>query len=178
MSDAMISFKVTGVDKVVAALKQAGLDIAEAFASGLISGALIVTNDAKIHAPFKLGDLRRSIHVGRGTATGDVTSNVTDPEKSEGAAPLANSGTYKSQGYADIVKDLRTGSRSVVTVGTKVPYAARLEFGYKGPDSLGRKFNQKARPYMRPAIDNNHAKVSREVSAATRAIIAKAVKGA
>src|SRR5690606_32439399 len=32
------------------------------------------------------------------------------------------------------------------------PYARRIEFGYRGPDRLGRRFNQRAHPYMRPGI--------------------------
>jgi hypothetical protein len=176
MSDAMISFKVTGVDKVVAALKQAGLDIADAFAAGLVSGALIVERDAKRDAPYKLGNLKRSIHVGRATALGDVTDNVTEPEKAEGGASIGN--TSSSAGFAAILKDLRTGSRSAVSVGTNVDYAARQEFGYTGPDKLGRTFNQPPRPYLRPALDSNHARVRKEVGDATRAVIAKVVKGA
>jgi phage gpG-like protein len=177
MSDAMISFKVTGVDKVVAALKQAGLDIAEAFGAGLVSGALLVNNDAKRDAPYKLGNLKRSIHVGRATALGDVTDNVTEPEKADGEAASPGK-AYASAGFAAIVKDLRTGARSVVSVGTNVDYAARQEFGYTGPDKLGRTFNQPPRPYLRPALDNNHARVGKEVGDATRAVIAKVVKGA
>ena len=39
-----------------------------------------------------------------------------------------------------------------VVIGTNVEYAARVEFGYTGPDSLGRTFNQQPRPYLRPAF--------------------------
>jgi len=41
-----------------------------------------------------------------------------------------------------------------VNVGvTGVPYAARLEYGYTGPDKLGRRFHQKPRPYLRNSLD-------------------------
>src|SRR5215212_7582382 len=32
----------------------------------------------------------------------------------------------------------------------KVPYARRVEYGFRGPDILGRRFNQKAQPYLEP----------------------------
>ena len=40
-------------------------------------------------------------------------------------------------------------------VGTNVEYAARLEFGFNDTDSLGRRYNQPAQPYLRPALDMN-----------------------
>lgn len=51
-----------------------------------------------------------------------------------------------------------------VEVGTNVPYAARLEFGFSGADSLGRIYNQAARPYMRPAVDEGKERISKAVS--------------
>jgi phage gpG-like protein len=38
-------------------------------------------------------------------------------------------------------------------VGTNVIYSARVEYGFTGVDSLGRKYNQSPRPYLRPAFD-------------------------
>ncbi len=38
-------------------------------------------------------------------------------------------------------------------VGTNTEYARRIEFGFNGSDKLGRKYNQKARPYLLPAYD-------------------------
>lgn len=34
-----------------------------------------------------------------------------------------------------------------------LPYAKRIEFGFHGTDSLGRKYNQAAQPYLRPAYE-------------------------
>lgn len=42
-------------------------------------------------------------------------------------------------------------------VAPHMPYSARLEFGFVGTDSLGRVYNQAARPYMRPAFDTQKA---------------------
>lgn len=54
-------------------------------------------------------------------------------------------------------------------VGTDVVYARRIEYGFSGPDSLGRVYHQPPQPYMRPAYDEegDHAgDVARETIAA------------
>jgi len=40
-------------------------------------------------------------------------------------------------------------------VGSNVEYARRIELGFVGVDSLGRKFNQQPYPYLRPALHKN-----------------------
>ena len=57
-------------------------------------------------------------------------------------------------------------------VGTNVEYAARIEFGFSGIDSLGRKYNQPAQPYLRPALDNNKSRIEKMIGD----VIGKAVK--
>jgi len=47
-------------------------------------------------------------------------------------------------------------------IGTDLHYARRVEFGFAGKDALGRVYNQAAKPYLRPAMDDNRAKISRE----------------
>ena len=47
--------------------------------------------------------------------------------------------------------------------GKVVPYAARLEFGFRGTDKKGRTINQPARPYMRRAL-NEGAKKAKEAA--------------
>jgi len=44
-------------------------------------------------------------------------------------------------------------------VGTNVKYARRHELGFVGVDSLGRKYNQKPYPYLRPALHKNEKKI-------------------
>ena len=44
-------------------------------------------------------------------------------------------------------------------VGTNVEYAARIEYGFKGADSLGRRYNQSAQPYLEPSLHNNKKKI-------------------
>jgi hypothetical protein len=47
-----------------------------------------------------------------------------------------------------------------VSIGSPMPQACRLEFGYVGPDTLGRTFSQPPRPHWRPAFDNSVQKVT------------------
>ena len=49
-------------------------------------------------------------------------------------------------------------NRAYVVVGTDLPYARRLEFGFVGADRLGRVYNQAPRPYFRPPLDSNFEK--------------------
>lgn len=46
-------------------------------------------------------------------------------------------------------------------VGTNVIYGRRLELGFVGVDSLGRKISQGPRPWLRPALINNAGAVRR-----------------
>lgn len=42
--------------------------------------------------------------------------------------------------------------KDTVKIGTTVVYARRVELGFTGQDSLGRNYNQKAKPYLRPIL--------------------------
>lgn len=96
------------------------------------AGILPIQNEAIRNAPYKSGNLSRSIHT-------------------------------------EVIK--RSNSYVEVATGTDVEYAARQEFGFSKRDSLGRKYNQPARPYMRPAYDNKRNEAIKETSNALRDII-------
>ena len=55
----------------------------------------------------------------------------------------------------------KPNEKNTVFVGTNVVYAARIEFGYTGPDSLGRTFNQRPKPYLRPAFNSSKEAIKR-----------------
>jgi HK97 gp10 family phage protein len=60
--------------------------------------------------------------------------------------------------------DSQNGEQITMGIGSGIVYAARLEFGFMEVDSLGRKYNQEPRPYMRPAVDNNEDKIMQAIS--------------
>ena len=120
--------------------------------NALVSGALLVVNEAKEIAPYLTGNLRRSLHVGgnNGGLEGDTTGTDIGGE----------------QIGRDYVE---------VAVGTNVEYAARREFGFVGADSLGRVYHDPAQPFLRPALESTKGEVEHEIEGAVRAQLRKAV---
>ena len=64
-------------------------------------------------------------------------------------------GTYRRSIH---VETTETDGETVALVGTDLPYAKRLEFGFVDKDKLGRVYNQAPRPHFRPALDENRDK--------------------
>ena len=62
------------------------------------------------------------------------------------------SGELKKNVRAWIKRGASGARNPEVRAGANSPYAKRIEFGYVGPDSLGRRFNQAAQPALRPAF--------------------------
>ncbi|MFE5296985.1 HK97 gp10 family phage protein [Streptomyces sp. NPDC056632] len=64
--------------------------------------------------------------------------------------PNASTGDYRRSWTHEVYTD---GVTVTATVGTNKPQARRLEYGYVGPDSLGRIFNQPPYPHLGPAVE-------------------------
>ena len=60
--------------------------------------------------------------------------------------------------------DSQSSDSITMGIGSGIIYAARLEFGFMETDSAGRTYNQQPRPYMRPAVDNNVAKIEQAIT--------------
>lgn len=58
------------------------------------------------------------------------------------------------------------GQRPRAVIGTNLEYAARQELGFSGQDSLGRIYSQAARPYLRPAFDQERDAAIQDVASA------------
>lgn len=75
------------------------------------------------------------------------------------------SGRYKGSWSKDDNDNIYSivAARDLVigTLGTKVPYAARIEFGFIGSDSLGRQYNQAGQYNVTRAIDNSAATLNK-----------------
>lgn len=48
-----------------------------------------------------------------------------------------------------------TATSATSSVGTNLEYAARIEFGFNDEDSLGRRYNNPAQPYLQPSLQKN-----------------------
>jgi len=60
------------------------------------------------------------------------------------------------------IKEIRkkeAGTKVESQVGSTMKYARRLEKGFMDVDSLGRRYHQQPRPFLRPALDENEAEV-------------------
>lgn len=121
-------------------------------AAAVTAGALLIQDAAKVKAPARTGNLRRSIH----------TETASAPTRAE------------------------------ATVGTDAVYAAQVEFGgtivpkrkrllrwvdESGVEHFARSVTQPARPYLRPAFDEQGDSAAGEVREALRALVLKAAAG-
>jgi len=66
-------------------------------------------------------------------------------------APV-DTGQYRASIRTDPGEDM---GRPVSLIGTPMPQACRLEYGFVGPDRLGRVYHQSPRPHWRPPFDQN-----------------------
>ena len=87
----------------------------------------------------------------------------------EGGRTPYKTGTYRRSFAMETAE--KTAERCTVVVGTDAPQARRLEYGFVGPDKLGRVYNQAARPHIRPALDENRGAAVAEFRAAIGDII-------
>lgn len=104
---------------------------------------------------FVAGDVKKSVN--RGNRSGKNPSLAGEP-------PKKVTGTLQNN-IASTVQ--RSGNAIVGAVGVRRgpanEYAPRLELGFTGTDSKGRRYNQKPRPYLVPAIARNREKILRTI---------------
>lgn len=144
-----IRAQVHGSDKLKRQLTAIGGAVSDqTFVRALTAGALLIQNEAKRRAPYRTGNLRRSIHIGGAGDLNPEGSNIVDrgPE----AVP-------------DPVVD---GNRISVYVGTDVEYGIAVEYGTS---------KRAAQPYLRPAVDSQADAVQREIGEALRDLIQAAI---
>jgi HK97 gp10 family phage protein len=157
------TLKVTGLPEMLKKLKVLQVDVEKAVAASLLASAFIVSNDAKRRAPRLTGNLARSITPGVGTDPLGSSGPIKDTE-----------GSLPAQSVETLQPELKAEGKATAWVATNVVYAKRMEYGFKGPDKLGRKYSQAGRPYMRPAMDENKNKLNAEFTKALKQVIASA----
>jgi HK97 gp10 family phage protein len=67
-----------------------------------------------------------------------------------------------------VIRKKGTPGRVEMQVGSAMEYARRLEFGFNDTDSKGRRFHQRPRPFLRPALDEHQDEIQREFEQAIR----------
>ncbi len=93
--------------------------------AGVSEGAGLFEQEAKVLVPVDTGNLRDHIHT-------EVLVDEAEMQIRAVTPTVEASNKY----------------------GFDPAYARRIEYGFVGPDSLGRNYHQAAQPYMRPAFDS------------------------
>lgn len=158
----MIRARVVGLPDLQRKLRSLEHVVQQRILEGaLVAGALVIQNAAKENCPKVSGNLARSIHIGG-------HSELSELGKKTVADKTAKQGTGSTG--TDLGKPERSGARgtAAVRVGTNVEYAARVEFGFVGQDSLGRHFNQAGQPYLTRAATEKQGEALKEVEEALR----------
>lgn len=99
------------------------------------------------------------------TALGSAANIVKNAAKIK--TPWVSGNLRRSIHYRTF--DLARGVEAIV--GTDVEYARRIEYGFAGRDSRGRLYNQPAKPYLRPALEENRERVIREINEALQDLL-------
>lgn len=100
--------------------------------------------------PLTLDATRRGVYKAGLAVEDDAKNNVTVV-------------TGELKGSISVYQDYMAQGLSV-SVGTNKEYAARIEFGFNDTDSLGRTYNQAAKPYLQPALQRNKKKAQEIVT--------------
>ena len=143
---AKADFTITGDRRLAAQFR--AMDRAtrgELLSRALVSGALLIVNQAKRNAPYETGNLRRSLHVGGEGSSGGLEGDTTGTDIG---------GQESGRDYAE------------VSVGTNVEYAPHQEFGTR---------HMAAHPFLRPAIESEKGAAVEEIGAAVRAQLREAI---
>jgi len=110
---------------------------------------------------------QKLVKVDTGNLKGSINYALAD-EASPG-------GAKKSGGMVDEAGLLKAhGAKDEVWIGTNVKYARRIEFGFRGVDKLGRKYNQAAQSYLTPAYEAQKSRVAKII----KDILGAQIKGA
>jgi phage gpG-like protein len=153
---ARADFTLTGDKRLAAQLRDIDRAVrGKVLLRALVSGGLLIVNEAKRLAPYETGNLRRSLHVGGEGSSGGLEGDTTGTDIG---------GQASGRDWAEI------------SVGTNVEYAARREFGFAGADSRGRVYHDPATPYLRPALESEKAAAQKEIGNAVRAQLRKVVR--
>lgn len=140
--------RVVGLEETKKAFQRLSGDMrGQIMLAGVVAGGWKIVNRAKdrliANKSYITGTLHRSLHVGGHT---DLSPDFNPGE-----------------GYSDIGGEEVGADRAQVEAGTNLVYGPRVEHGFSGADSLGRVYNQPAKPYLRPAFDEGQAEAEKEI---------------
>ncbi len=94
-------------------------------------------------------------------------------EEEAKAIVVVDTGALRDSIHTEI--EALSPSKAIGKIGSGLAYAARIEFGFHGVDSLGRHYNQAAQPYLRPAMDSKAAEALQAMKEQTKSFLKEAV---
>ncbi len=94
-------------------------------------------------------------------------------EEEAKAIVVVDTGALRDSIHTEI--EVLSPSSAMGKIGSGLPYAARIEFGFHGVDSLGRHYNQAAQPYLRPAMDSKAPAALQAMKEQTKSFLKEAV---
>ncbi|MEE9401255.1 MAG: HK97-gp10 family putative phage morphogenesis protein [Dehalococcoidia bacterium] len=154
MTKPIASARIVGDKDVMRALgKLSDILAGKVLELALTAGGLEIMNAAKVLVAKKTRSLARSIHVGGHTE--ETSDPAYDP-----SGDLAKYGVE----YSDIKGNKSTKRKAEVHIGTNVEYGPYVEFGTS---------KMAARPYLRPAFDENVDKARKQIIAVLRSQLKK-----
>lgn len=138
-----------------------GVDFTNNFAT--VRGALTRGMEQNVlrATAFIEGEVKKT--VGTGSRSGRTykvpgTANTTHTASAPGEAPAVMMGNYMNS----ITHAVRAGTNEIVgTTGTNQKQGMRLEFGFVGTDSKGRRYNQAPRPHFKATYEQNREEIKR-----------------
>lgn len=130
---------------------------------------IIVTTDGnRLATEFRRSSVQVDRQVHAVTRTfGSLLRTRVRGKASGRPGPRAPTGDYRRSITLSVV---RAGRMSIAEVGTNRPQGRRLEFGFVGEDSLGRRYNQPPYPHFGPALDGIRAEYVAALDAVVRAV--------
>jgi len=144
-----------------------GKEVNDAVAKRLISaikvGCYLVEGDAKESMkPGSGKEYKRKGKIHTASAPGQPPAVDTGRLRASISSNWTGSGMAKGKVKSPAEADDGVGQPTkelTGVVGSNVVYARRLELGFVGTDSLGRKYNQAPRPYLRTALEKNRKEI-------------------
>lgn len=67
-----------------------------------------------------------------------------------------------------IIRKKPSPGKIEMQIGSDMDYACRLEYGFNDTDKKGRRYHQRPRPFLRPALDENKEDIQEEFNARIR----------
>jgi HK97 gp10 family phage protein len=134
----MFEIKISGLEELRAKFQALNIGLGQAILEATAAAAAVVVREAAINS--------------RKGGEGGVRVNDD--------FPMLQTGNLKrSITMIDVIKG---PERVEIKVGSAMNYANRLEYGFMDTDKKGRRYNQKPRPFLRPALDENKEQIKAE----------------